>query len=103
VLPLTKGARQLSQPSSDTTTSSTQSAPAAYWRKRPKRNPLPGDQAARQGDITRLAFQVLGKDEAIAFLNTDHPVLGGRPLAVATESVPGQRRVEAELANLASR
>jgi len=93
----------LSQSSPDTTASPAESAPATYWRKRPKRNPMPDDQAARQGDITRLAFQILGKDEAIAFLNTDHPLLGGRPLALATESAPGQRRVEAELANLASR
>jgi len=93
----------VSQPSPDTITSSTESAPATYWRKRPRLNRMPDEQAARQGDITRLAFQILGKDEAIAFLNTDHPLLGGRPLALATESAPGQRRVEAELASLASR
>lgn len=92
----------MSQSSTATTAIPTESAPATYWRKRPKRNPLPGDQAVRQGAITRLAFQILGKDKAIAFLNTDHPLLGGRPLALATESTPGQRRVEAELASLAS-
>ncbi len=76
------------------------SAPANYWRKRAKGNPLPGDQAARQGDITRLAFQILGRDEAIAFLNTDNPLLGGRPLELATQSAAGQRHVEAELTRL---
>lgn len=93
----------MSHSSTDTTAIPAESTPATYWRKRVKRNPLPGDQAVRQGDITRLAFQILGKEAAIAFLNTDHPLLGGRPLALATESAPGQRRVEAELASLASR
>jgi hypothetical protein len=61
---------------------------------------MPREEAVRQGDIARLAFQTLGRDRAIAFLNTDNPLLGGRPLALATESVAGQRQVEAELVRL---
>jgi hypothetical protein len=74
-----------------------QSAPAAHWRRRTRSNPISRDQAIRQGDITSLAFGILGKDEAIAFLNSDSPRLGGSPLAIATESHAGQQRVEAEL------
>ena len=54
----------------------------------------------RQGEITRLAFQVLGREDAISFLNTDHPTLGGRPLTLATASVPGCKSVEDELSRL---
>jgi uncharacterized protein (DUF2384 family) len=81
-------------------TSEPTSTPATYWRKRRRGNPLPSDQAVRQGEITRLALGALGRDEAIAFLNTDNPLLGGRPLALATESAAGLRHVEAELARL---
>jgi hypothetical protein len=59
--------------------------------------------AARQGHITRLAFEVLGKDQAIAFLNTEHPALGGRPLDLATLSDQGRDEVEAELGRRAFR
>jgi hypothetical protein len=76
------------------------SAPATYWRRRSQSKPMPREEAVRQGDIARLAFQTLGRDRAIAFLNTDNPLLGGRPLALATESVAGQRQVEAELVRL---
>jgi hypothetical protein len=66
-------------------------------------NPLPRDDAVRQGDITHLAFQILGRDEAIAFLNTDNALLGGRPIALATESAAGQLHVEAELRRMRER
>lgn len=59
--------------------------------------------AARQGYITRLAFELLGKDQAIAFLNTEHPGLGGRPLDLATGSDQGRNDVEAELGRRAFR
>ncbi|MGX7951060.1 antitoxin Xre/MbcA/ParS toxin-binding domain-containing protein [Tsuneonella sp. HG249] len=58
---------------------------------------MPAEQAARQGEITHLAFQVLGKDDAIAFLNADHAAIGGRPIAVATQSVEGAAAVRAVL------
>lgn len=61
---------------------------------RPKRTPLPRDDARRQGDISQLAFLTMGgRDPAIAFLNTENAELGGRPLAVATASDSGYEQV----------
>ena len=61
---------------------------------RPKRTPLPRDDARRQGDISQLAFLTMGgRDPAIAFLNTENAALGGRPLAVATASDTGYEQV----------
>ena len=57
--------------------------------------------ARRQGDITRLAFLVLGREAAIAFLNTAHAGLGGRPLELATASDEGRNSVEAEIGRIA--
>jgi uncharacterized protein (DUF2384 family) len=62
---------------------------------------LAPDHARRQGEITKLAFLLLGKDAAIAFLNTDHVELGGRPLDLATLSDEGRNSVEAEIGRLA--
>ena len=56
--------------------------------------------ARRQGEITRLAFLLLGRDAAIAFLNTAHAGLGGRPLDLAIASDEGRNSVEAELGRL---
>ena len=61
---------------------------------RQKRTPLPRDDARRQGDISQLAFLTMGgRDPAIAFLNTENPELGGRPLALATASAEGYEQV----------
>lgn len=92
----------------DTEPAATDSAasPASHWKRRargPKSNPIPREQAARQGAITTLAFQLLGRERAIEFLNTEHPTLGGRPLALATESADGHASVEAELGRMAFR
>ena len=62
---------------------------------------LPADQAKRQGEITQLAFLLLGREAAIEFLNTAHPALGGRPLDLATASEEGRNGVEAEIGRLA--
>lgn len=78
------------------------SAPASHWKRRARLAPFPQDRAARQGDIAQLAFRLLGKDAAIAFLNTDHPELGGQPLAVATADAAGAARVQAILQGLAA-
>jgi len=56
--------------------------------------------ARRQGDITRLALQALGRDRAIAFLNSKHEELGARPLDLATASEAGWTRVREELHRL---
>lgn len=79
------------------------SAPNRHWRGRSKAVPLPAGQAARQGDITRQAFLLLGKEDAIAFLNTENPALGGRPIALATESAAGHAVVRDELQRLSDR
>jgi len=62
---------------------------------------LAPDMAKRQGEITQLAFLTLGREVAIAFLNTDHAALGGRPLDLATASDQGRNSVEAEIGRLA--
>ena len=80
-----------------------QSSPGAHWRRLAKNHPIPRDHAVRQGSITRLAFIILGKPGAIAFLNTENPLLGGRPIALATESIGGHLCVEAELGRLRER
>ncbi|WP_375289388.1 hypothetical protein [Qipengyuania sp.] len=77
-------------------------APAAHWRRRTKPSPLSPDQAARQGDITSFAFLSLGRDAAIAFLNSDDAELGGQPLLLATESTAGASKVRAKLHRLAA-
>lgn len=76
----------------------------SFFRKRPA--PLARDDAQRQGDISQLAFLTFkdmgagaegGRDAAIAFLNSDNPELGGRPLAIATTSAEGYARVAAAI------
>ena len=71
-----------------------------HWRRRPKTAPIPPDQAARQGEITRLAFLLLGRERAIEFLNGDNSRLGGRPIELAIGSEEGCAGVESELARL---
>lgn len=67
-----------------------------FFRK--SRTPLPPGDARRQGDISQLAFLMMGgRDPAIAFLNSDNKELGGRPLAVATASPEGYERVAAAI------
>ena len=59
--------------------------------------------ARRQGDITRLAFVLLGREAAIEFLNSESAELGGRPLDLAIASESGCAVVEAELGRLTCR
>lgn len=75
-------------------------SPAAHWKRRPRTTPIPRDRAERQGAISQLAFLLLGREAAIAFLNTMHVGLGARPLALATGSANGRAEVEAELARM---
>lgn len=75
-------------------------AAASHWRRRTKSVPIASDQAARQGAIASLAFLSLGKDAALAFLSTELPILGGRPLAVATASEAVDAKVRTILADL---
>lgn len=83
-------------PGNQSTTDET--APPAKFRSngffRQKRTPISRDDARRQGDISQLAFLTMGgRDPAIAFLNTENPELGGRPLALATASAEGYEQV----------
>lgn len=58
---------------------------------------LAPDSARRQGDITRLALILLGREPAIVFLNADNAALGARPLDLAIASEEGCAQVETEL------
>jgi uncharacterized protein (DUF2384 family) len=71
-----------------------------HWRGRRKTAAMSPEQAARQGEITHLAFLLLGREQAIQFLNSEHPRLGERPLALATASNAGRESVEAELGRM---
>jgi uncharacterized protein (DUF2384 family) len=62
---------------------------------------LAPDQAARQGRVSRLAFETLRQPAAvIAFLNTHDAALGGRPIDLAVASQDGLLSVERVLAAL---
>jgi hypothetical protein len=52
------------------------------------------DRARRQGLITHLAFNLLGHEEAIRFLNTHNASLGARPLDLAMTDPAGYSTVE---------
>jgi uncharacterized protein (DUF2384 family) len=71
------------------------------WSRRAHGPQLAPGHARRQGEITRLALLLLGRDAAIAFLNSAHAGLGGRPLDLATASDEGRNSVEAEIGRLA--
>jgi hypothetical protein len=64
------------------------------WRQSANAVRLPKEQTERQGAITHLAFQLLGRDAALDFLNGEHIELGGRPLDLAMASADGFVAVE---------
>lgn len=74
---------------------------AMGMHKRANTPRLSSDQARRQGEITTIALKALGSVSAIAFLNTAHQGLGGRPLDVAIESGDGFERVVRAVAQAA--
>ncbi|WP_241233664.1 antitoxin Xre/MbcA/ParS toxin-binding domain-containing protein [Altericroceibacterium xinjiangense] len=78
-------------------------APGKMSFRKTKAPKMAPDCARRQGEITRLAFLLLGREKAIAFLNTEHLGLGARPLDLATASAAGQASVEAELGQVSCR
>lgn len=64
---------------------------------------LTADAAERQGRVVRLAFASFGgRDGAIAFLNTPHETLGGRPVELAVASETGCAAVERAIAEHAA-
>lgn len=71
-------------------------------RRPPKRyageRPLDSDETRRRGLAVRLASMAhASAEDAMAFLNTHHQELGGRPLDIATRSDAGLAAVEAAL------
>ncbi|MGE4324275.1 MAG: antitoxin Xre/MbcA/ParS toxin-binding domain-containing protein [Sphingobium sp.] len=60
-----------------------------HFRSRSAGPRLSPSEADRQGRISTLAFTILGREEAIAFLNTPNDELGGRPLDVAIRNDEG--------------
>ena len=76
-------------------------APAAKERSSPIKRfrrvmtpRLPADQLDRQGKIATAAWLAFGDSaRAAAFLNTHDDALGGRPIALATESDAGYAQV----------
>lgn len=70
----------------------------APFKRRASLPRMAADAAARQGRVTKLAWDVLGeRDAVLAFLNTHHETLGGRPLDLAIGDDDGLSRVEAAL------
>ena len=73
----------------------------AFRKPRP---PLAPEKGVRQGRAVRAAQAGLGSTEAVlAFLNTAHAGLGGRPLDLALASDAGLAAVEAAIAEEAVR
>jgi hypothetical protein len=73
------------------------------FRNRSNLPRLSAEEAARQGAVSKLAFERLRQPAAVmAFLNTHNEALGGRPLDVAIATPDGLTRVEAAIAGLAS-
>ena len=71
------------------------------FRKHSTTPKLAPDQAARQGQVSRTAFEALREPAAvIAFLNTHDAALGGRPIDLAIASPEGLLSVERALAAL---
>jgi uncharacterized protein (DUF2384 family) len=60
-----------------------------HFRKRTNGPRLSPREAERQGLASRQAFAVLGRDDAITFLNTMDEALGGRPIDLAVQSDEG--------------
>ena len=73
-------------------------------RFRPHRSlrKFPPEIARRQSGVTELAFLLLGRDRALAFLNDEHPTLGGKPIDLAG-SEQGCAQVEIELREMTCR
>ena len=92
----------LSQPDSEQPVEEASPAKRGMMRfRKTNAQRLPPADARRQGEITQLAFLLLGRDAAIAFHNTPPAGLGARPLDLAIASDEGRNSVEAEIGRLA--
>lgn len=68
------------------------------FRKRYDAVRLSPDEAARQGQAAKFAFEHLREPgAAVAFLNTHHDGLNARPIDLAVASAEGLRAVEAAI------
>lgn len=73
--------------------------PSKPFRKKFTEVRLSSVEAARQGRVVRIALeQSAGAEAAVAFLNTHHSELGGRPIDLAVASAAGLLAVERSLA-----
>ncbi|WP_404334319.1 hypothetical protein AB2M62_12930 [Sphingomonas sp. MMS12-HWE2-04] len=59
---------------------------------------LSDESAARQSKVTLLAWNTMGGEAAMAFLNAHQESLGGRPLDLAVASADGCAAVEQAIA-----
>jgi uncharacterized protein (DUF2384 family) len=72
-----------------------------FRRSGPKLSP---EGARRQGQVTHLAFLLLGgRDAAIEFLNNPNIRIGGRPIDVAIASAEGAALVTHTIERLSKR
>jgi len=89
---------------SDSTAPDAEAAPRTrLFRKRFDMPRLSPEAQQRQGQVSTEAFLALGRDEALRFLNTPDTALGGRPLAVATDSAEGLVKVRQAIGNVFKR
>lgn len=78
-----------------------QAPPSADRKSRMFRKALPRlapESIERQSRVTLLAWNLLGADAAIAFLNSYQDALEGRPLDLAVASTAGCEAVERAIA-----
>ncbi|ONF97108.1 hypothetical protein SPHI_05450 [Sphingomonas jeddahensis] len=68
--------------------------PRRFFRAARTACSLTREETAREGWIVRLALDRLGVSGALTFLNTSDPVLGGRPIQLATASREGADAME---------
>lgn len=71
---------------------------AQKFRRKFTTNRLSPESAERQSRVTMLAWNTLGSDKAMAFLNAHQETLGGRPLDLAVASAAGCEAVERAIA-----
>jgi hypothetical protein len=75
----------------------------ARFRKSNAGPKLSPESAKRQGEITHLAFNLLGGSApTLSFLNDENAELGGRPIDIAMIDAEGFARVEQVIRKMAA-
>lgn len=77
-------------------------SPDSEWRRRRLKTRIDKDVAQRQGSLSTIAFLTLGKEGALAFLNTDNREVGGKPIEIGSNSAEGAARVREVLRGMAA-